>query len=52
MFWSSFLVSWLNPAENTDSSKLMETASNNLLFYDIDPFSPFMQGKLMVLDVC
>jgi hypothetical protein len=30
----------------------MEFVSINLLFYDTDPFSPFMQGKLMVLDVC
>jgi hypothetical protein len=51
MFWSSILVFWLNPAENIDSLKLVETISNNLLLYDIDPFSPFMQGKLMVLDV-
>jgi hypothetical protein len=29
----------------------MEFVSRNLLFYDIDPFSPFMQGKLTVLDV-
>jgi hypothetical protein len=29
----------------------MEFVSINLIFYDIDPFSPFMQGKLMVLDV-
>jgi hypothetical protein len=34
-----------------DSPKLMEIVSNNLLLYDIDVFSPFMQGKLMVLDV-
>jgi hypothetical protein len=27
----------------------MEFVSINLLFYDIDPFSPFMQGKLTVL---
>jgi hypothetical protein len=30
----------------------VETVSNNLLFYDFNPFSPFMLGKLMVLDVC
>jgi hypothetical protein len=31
---------------------LINTNSNNLLFYDIEPFSPLMQGRLMVLDVC
>jgi hypothetical protein len=51
MFWSS-LVFWLNPAEDIDSPKLVEIVNNNLLLYDNDPFSPFMQGKLMVLDVC
>jgi hypothetical protein len=30
----------------------MKIVSLNLLLYDIDPFELFMQGRLMILDVC
>jgi hypothetical protein len=49
---SPLVVFRLNPARNTDSPKLKEIVSLNLLFYDIDPFSSFIQGRLMVYDVC
>jgi hypothetical protein len=38
IFRSSLVVFCVNPAENINSPKLVETISNNLLLYSIYPF--------------
>jgi hypothetical protein len=48
IFRSSLVVFCVNPIENINSPKLMETVSNNLLLYSIYTFWSFMEERLTV----
>jgi hypothetical protein len=48
IFRSSLVIFYINPVENIDSPKPIETISNNLLLYSIYQFWSFMEERLMV----